>query len=93
MIPMFRIIEDSNTKDPQMRMLFLSPTLYSVYIPNSIGFFICLKVELQNLAKEIQEFLREKVGTNAFSHMYGQLRTIAIEKRQARKRLIALKVS
>jgi len=35
--------------------------------------------------------MREKVGTNAFSHMYGQLRTIAIEKRQARKRLIALK--
>jgi len=66
MIPMFRIIEDSNTKDPQM-------------------------LELQNLAKEVQEFMREKVGTNAFSHMYGQLRTIAIEKRQARKRLIALK--
>ncbi|PLW07629.1 hypothetical protein PCANC_26290 [Puccinia coronata f. sp. avenae] len=66
MIPIFRIIEDSNTKDPQM-------------------------LELQNLAKEVQEFLREKVGTNTFSHVYGQLRTIAIEKRQARKKLIALK--
>ncbi|KAH9449426.1 hypothetical protein KEM48_009240 [Puccinia striiformis f. sp. tritici PST-130] len=66
MIPIFRIIEDSNTKDPQM-------------------------LELQNLAKEVQEFLREKVGTNKFSQVYGQLRTIAIEKRQARKKLIALK--
>ncbi|WAQ89021.1 hypothetical protein PtA15_10A444 [Puccinia triticina] len=66
MIPIFRIIEDSNIKDPQMQ-------------------------ELQNLAKEIQEFLRDKVGTNKFSQVYGQLRTIAIEKRQARKKLIALK--
>ncbi|KAA1117820.1 U3 snoRNP protein [Puccinia graminis f. sp. tritici] len=66
MIPIFRIIEDSNIADPQME-------------------------ELQNLAKEVQEFLRDKVGTTKFSLVYGQLRTIAIEKRQARKKLIALK--
>ncbi|MBW0476687.1 hypothetical protein O181_016402 [Austropuccinia psidii MF-1] len=65
-IPIFRILEDSNANDPQMS-------------------------DLQNLAKEIQEFLREKVGTQVFSQVYGQLRTAALEKRQTRKQMIALK--
>ncbi|KAI8452196.1 hypothetical protein BY996DRAFT_4584890 [Phakopsora pachyrhizi] len=66
LVPIFRIVEDSNTKDPQMN-------------------------ELQNLAKEVQEFLTEKVGTTLFSQVYGQLRTSAMQKRQDRKKTSALK--
>lgn len=66
MVPIFRVIEDTNVKDVKMQ-------------------------ELQNLAKEVQDFLREKVGATKFSQVYGQLKATAIEKRQARKKLSALK--
>lgn len=66
MIPIYRILEDANIKDPQM-------------------------VELQNLAREVQEFLRDKVGTTKFSSVYQSLRTRAVEKRHQRKTVDALK--
>lgn len=50
-------------------------------------------MELQNLAREVQEFLRDKVGTTKFSAAYQLLRTKAVEKRQQRKTGDALKVS
>ncbi|KAG0148535.1 hypothetical protein CROQUDRAFT_75385 [Cronartium quercuum f. sp. fusiforme G11] len=66
MIPIYRIMEDANTKDPQM-------------------------VDLQSLAREVQEFLRDKVGTTKFSAVYQRLRTKAVEKRHQRKAAEALK--
>ncbi|KAI9614008.1 hypothetical protein H4Q26_009862 [Puccinia striiformis f. sp. tritici PST-130] len=66
----------------QLRSQQLDDTLALQIVKN---LFFLLKTlherlkELQNLAKEVQEFLREKVGTNKFSQVYGQLRTMLRE--------------
>ncbi|GJN92260.1 hypothetical protein Rhopal_005290-T1 [Rhodotorula paludigena] len=46
--------------------------------------------ELQTLAHEVQELLQSKIGTTAYAQVHNQIRQRAAEKRNARKRDLAL---
>ncbi|SCZ90492.1 BZ3500_MvSof-1268-A1-R1_Chr1-3g02022 [Microbotryum saponariae] len=50
-------------------------------------------VELQNLAREVQELLQSKVGTTMYSNVHTTIRQRAAERRNERKTAMALQVS
>ncbi|EGG04265.1 uncharacterized protein MELLADRAFT_108574 [Melampsora larici-populina 98AG31] len=81
-----------NFLSPQDLEAILNPLMIPIYrILEDANIQDPQMVELQNLAREVQEFLRDKVGTTKFSSVYQSLRTRAVEKRHQRKTVDALK--
>jgi U3 small nucleolar RNA-associated protein 20 len=92
-LPLYRIVEDPNTKDEQMGT-FSILTYFEPSGPSHLsnpGTFST--VELQVLAREVQELLQTKIGVTLFSEAYNEVRRKATEKRQSRKAAIAVRVS
>ena len=86
MIPLVRVIEDPNgAKDPQLGQLNSRR-----YARTQLTWPVA--DELQNLAREVQELLSQKIGVTSVAEIYSDIRRKMTMRREERKRASALAV-
>jgi len=80
-----------NYAEPETLQPFLSYIVVPLYRivedPNSQDEQMA---ELQQLAREVQDLLQQKIGVTLFAEVYNETRRMATEKRQSRKAAIAV---
>jgi len=79
----------SNTLPSTTLMLYLKPMLFPVYVYSQMLISEKTPTEVcenNRIAKEIVEFMKEKVGTMEFLQIYDQVQGSVVSKRTTRKR-------